>query len=181
MQKALYCFTNMVLQQKVRMPFRDFVQASLPDTDAEEILNTMEYADDSTYECLPAGDEDEDTSGDEEEEEEVATLGTFEPRDGFAVMDRPQELLAGTVLKGLFVAMLWSTGWEIGMVKRFNPKRQRYNYDITWTEGTRGSALELSDYYVVPPAGENVALGSWMYLRKSAIRDSDDAKIACGL
>ena len=49
------------------------------------------------------------------------------------------------------------------------------------THLTCTSALDLSEYYVVPPDGENVALGSWMYLRKSAIRDSDDAYVACNL
>eukprot|EP00976_Prorocentrum_cordatum_P058171 1172107-Prorocentrum_minimum.AAC.1 len=43
--------------------------------------------------------------------------------------------------------MLWTTGWHVTRVKCFAPRRQRHNYDITWADGTRGSNLDLDEYY----------------------------------
>ena len=161
------------------MPFRDFVTASLPDTDADEILDQLAFEDDSDDEGLPAGELDGDSADDEDDDEPMDTAEeidqaflSFTEPDGFTVVERPSVLLSGASLKGLFVVMLWTTGWHVGRVKRFAPRRQRHNYDITWADGTRGSKLDLDEYYVCPQVGEKFPLGAWSYLYETVNRRS---------
>lgn len=141
------------------------------EADTDRILQTLQLTDEDAEDCLPTWEED-DASGDDsddnsEDGEDEGPPGAFDVPAGFTVLTAPAALLAGQDLHGVFVAMLWSTGWHVGRVKKFAPTRRRHNYDILWNDGLRGSYLSLETYYVVPQANQAVPQGSWMYLKKS--------------
>jgi hypothetical protein len=135
-------------------------------------LEALRYdSDDDDTAPLPSWEEGDGSSPavseEEEEEEEDTPHGAFEPPDGLTILPRPTHLLAGADIVGVFVAMLWSNGWHVGVVKK-HMTRGRHNYNILWDDGLHGSFLSLETYYVAPAVGAEVAQGAWMFLRESA-------------
>ena len=66
--------------------------------------------------------------------------------------------------------MKWEiSGWSVGKIEKFDPKRKRYNYDITWDIGKCGSMLALGNYHHPTDSllGDEEPVGNWVYLRKS--------------
>ena len=72
-------------------------------------------------------------------------------------------MIQGAELKGLYVHMLWSTGWEVGKIKSFKAQKTQ-NYLICWDDGNRGSLLSL-DAYFDEFGGQTPSVGDWQYLR----------------
>ena len=180
-RKLLYCFTNLNLERRTTVvTFESFVQAVQEPEDAENFLASYELAweeDQEALETLPAcahgdsGDEEEDGDTEGEEEQSNADF-EFAVPDGFVAVPKPDDLLiTRTDLMQLYVYMLWDgTGWELGKVKCYNPKRVRHNYDILWDEGVRGWKASLVDYFVQADITEEnpQRAGHWIYMRLSA-------------
>ncbi|KAK3282159.1 hypothetical protein CYMTET_10088 [Cymbomonas tetramitiformis] len=170
-RKALYCYTNLVLQFKLKVSFEDYLQTVLIEDEAEVMLSFEEEIDSSDDE-LPAGEIVEESDSDEEldtaEPVTVDSRKVFVCPDGFKALDKPATFISSAEgLKDLFIVMLWSVdGWEVGKVAKYAPKRVRHNYDILWSEGLRGSKLYL-DEYIDLESWEVQSVGSWAFMRKA--------------
>ncbi|KAK3245713.1 hypothetical protein CYMTET_4112 [Cymbomonas tetramitiformis] len=174
-KKALYCFTNLILQKKTELSMEDYCRTVLSAEEADEVLAEFQDQDyDSDVEELPAGDPSIDIDSEEEELDEtrpeVSDLRrAFETPAGYSVLEKPVTFLAGAeALQGLYIVMLWAhEGWEIGKVKKFAPGRMRHNHDILWAEGNRGSQLSLDAYLADMHSLEVQVVGTWAYLHKN--------------
>ena len=169
--KALYCYTNTVLELKLKMSFEQFCSSVLMEEDSSVFLETaFEWSDDDedmTEARLPnEQDEDDGADSDWDSEDEDADDHELSIPDGFSAVCKPVALPTGTDLHGLYVIMLWSCGWETGKVKAYKPTRRRHNFDILWDEGVRGSTLRLDTYHL--QSDESTAReGDWVFMRKS--------------
>jgi hypothetical protein len=180
--KALFCFTNLRLSNRKATKHIDFKQwcaSSLSEVELEDISETLswEFHEDSAV--LPATRDGEDFDSDEsvmdeaeeDEDEDDADLQFVVP-EYFVLVEKPEALLSGKDLKGIYVHMMWAArngdliGWETGKIKKYAPKRIRHNYDVMWDDGLRGSMLTLETYYC---GGEVDALkgGEWVYIRRA--------------
>ncbi|KAK3283343.1 hypothetical protein CYMTET_8956 [Cymbomonas tetramitiformis] len=173
-RKSIYCFTNLLLQQKVKLSYQDYCTTVLTPEDADDVARTFEMEADSSDDELPVGDAHTtfpDTDEDEDVSEPVIVVSrkVFECPPGFTALEKPTTFLSGSeALKDLFVLMLWKVdGWELGKVKKFAPQRVRHNFDILWQEGVRGSKLSLDDYVDLLTLEVQLP-GSWAYVRKEA-------------
>ena len=85
-------------------------------------------------------------------------------------MPKPASLLSTEAeLVGLYVLLLWTTGWELGGVHKYASRRRRHNYDILWDEGIRGAQLRLESYYEHDDEDDGhpaPAIGAWQFVRK---------------
>jgi hypothetical protein len=174
MVKALYVYINMVLIQKLSMPFQQFQSTVMPreNTESADPLNIFGSAEDSDDEepLLPAEREGalDSTSSDEESEDEMDDdLLQYEVPAGYIALPKPATLLSAVA--GLYVFMLWNTGWCMGSVKKHITTRSRHNYDILWDDGVRGSQLSLGAYFVQPEEGDSAPLGAWVFMKKAPV------------
>ncbi|KAK3244258.1 hypothetical protein CYMTET_6821 [Cymbomonas tetramitiformis] len=121
-KKAIYCYTNLVLQFKVKMSYLEYLSTVLSPEDQEDVLRTFDTVEDSSDEELPAGDDvgegdsDDDGELDLAEPEIADSRLAFECPTGFSVIEKPAALISSVQgLKDLFIAMLWKEeGWELG-------------------------------------------------------------------
>ena len=170
-RKALYCFTNLVLQHKFSCSFKEYCETVLTPEDADDVARSYEEGFSSEDEMLPAGDTAAPAEHAELEEDEPEVVDHREPFTcpaGFTALEKPAVFFSGAcTVKDLYICMLWKTdGWQLGRVKKFAPQRLRHNFDILWAEGIRGSKLSLDNYADLESL-EVQEVGTWAYLRKS--------------
>ncbi|KAK3260847.1 hypothetical protein CYMTET_30223 [Cymbomonas tetramitiformis] len=179
--RAVYCYSNLMLDRKPKIPFEQFLESTLPEEEQEELFDSLQF--EVAQQNLPASgqaqlrsasdseEESEDDGGSEDQAAEMDVDDFVVPK-GFTLVPKPVGLLQGVEdLRELYAMMLWdhvesrTCIWEVGKVQKFAGRRRRHNYDILWSEGLRGSHLALDKYVNVDD--EQHELGDWVYLRKN--------------
>ncbi|KAK3287883.1 hypothetical protein CYMTET_4616 [Cymbomonas tetramitiformis] len=137
-RKAIYCFTNLVLQFKLKVSFREYLTTVLPVDEQDEVLLSFENELDSSDDELPAStaapqEEEEEEDMDTTEPELVDHRKVFDCPTGFKALEKPATFLSSAeTLTGLFILMLWEAeGWELGKLMNYAPKRSKYGkFDV---------------------------------------------------
>lgn len=172
--KSLFIYHNGNLLHKNEASFESTVQGALSREDAEEVMLHLNFRnmDDSDDDVLPAEESDEDNN--DSDEEGVECTEDYEVPDGFSALEKPEALLTGDFVNGLFILFLRAHGkykrWCLAKVVRHKPRARIYNYDVIYegqNEGERPHGLNLENYYAVDGGGEP-DIGAWVFLRASA-------------
>ena len=113
--------------------------------------------------------------GGEEDEEEDGESLLFAVPSGFKLLDHPSNL--PTKIDGLFILLLFNTGWNLVKFTEYKPRATKFKYIITYTEGSRPTQLKLEDYYdgdkepVVPHTAGDAGL--WVLMQKQSRGGAD--------
>ena len=183
--RALYVFTNKQLKHRLEMKpksFKSFITSCLDESEASDILSSLNTANCADY--LPCEmrerdeDEEEEDDGDDDEADddsgEVMTNGYIVP-EGFVVvpiaLDSTGEIfIPNAQAKLLYVLVCCdSLDWKLGKVEKFKPRAKTFNFEIVWNTDVVYQQLKLDMHYDDDESSEeDVAVpGNWIYLKKT--------------
>ncbi|KAK3244396.1 hypothetical protein CYMTET_45986 [Cymbomonas tetramitiformis] len=129
-RKSIFCFTNLLLQKKTTLSYKEYCTTVLSPEDAADVVLSFENELDSSDDDLPCGEAGTAQEPLEAEDDDidvslpaVVHRMAFQCPAGFSVVEKPSAFLTGaTTFRAVFILMLWKAeGWQVGKIKKVCP------------------------------------------------------------
>ena len=173
-QKLIFIYTNHALYTKDTMSFSVFSEQFLEPEEHEALVDQLQHG--PGLRALPASsggaanDNSDDDAGSGDEGEETQEF-MFAVPPGFDLVDKPEGL--PTNISGMFILLLFNTGWCLGKVTEHKPRANKYKYVITYNDGARPTQLQMENYYEGKEEPEEPSpasqAGMWVLLKNVVV------------